>query len=99
MDINQKLLEFLLYSLDKRNLTEKECLLRSGINTSFFSDWKSGKVKSPSFDKIYRILKTLKIPISDLPFEECQGEGQRLSEHYYKADPCIQQAVNKLLDL
>lgn len=70
MDINDKLLTTILDYLKKHNIKEKECLKACQINTSFFSDWKAGKIKSPSFDKIYRILKYLNISFENISFEK-----------------------------
>lgn len=52
---SQKVLERILELVKDNGITEKECLRACKINLSFFTDWKNGKLKTPSFDKISRI--------------------------------------------
>lgn len=49
--------------LEKKNLTEKELLLNCDINTSFLTDWKKGRLKAPSYDKLLKISNYLNIPL------------------------------------
>lgn len=60
------MLNSILSELSQRNISEKECLIGSNISTSFFSDWKAGRLKSPSFDKIFRISLFLDVSIDSL---------------------------------
>lgn len=60
------LLNNILFFLKSKGISEKECLIRSNISTSFFSDWKAGRLKSPTFDKIFRISQTLEVSIDTL---------------------------------
>lgn len=61
-----QMLEKIFCAIEKQHTTAKECLIKSSVNTSFLSDWKTGKIKSPSFDKIYRISKTLGLSLDFL---------------------------------
>lgn len=65
-DINKILLSSILTELQSRNISEKECTLGSNVSQSFFSDWKAGRSKAPSFDKIYRIAQFLNLSIDTL---------------------------------
>ena len=67
------LLNNILYFLKSKGISEKECLIRSNISTSFFSDWKAGRLKSPTFDKIFRISQTLEVSIDTLLSPEKTG--------------------------
>lgn len=58
-----KMLKKILNAIEQRRISEKECLVKSQVNTSFLSDWKNGKIKSPPFDKIYRIARFLNLSL------------------------------------
>lgn len=60
------ILEKIFKAIVEQRITAKECLLKSSVNTSFLSDWKNGKIKSPPFDKIYRIAKFLNLSLDYL---------------------------------
>lgn len=66
MDNAQISLDIILTGLKKHGLTEKQFLILCDINTSFLNDWKSGKVKFPSYDKMIRIAKVLNISLDYL---------------------------------
>ena len=63
-------------------------------STSFFSDWKSGKLKSPSFDKIYRISLYLGLSLDNLIINESTSK-QKFEYHQNSFSPDQQE----LLDL
>lgn len=48
-------LEIILFLIKERGITEKELLKQCNINTSFLTDWKSGRIKKPSYDKLLKI--------------------------------------------
>lgn len=58
-----RMLKQILNAIEQRRISEKECLVKSQVNTSFLSDWKNGKIKSPPFDKIYRIARFLNLSL------------------------------------
>ena len=66
MHSNREILELLLQAIKEQNLTEKQCLLDTGINTSFFSDWKSRRFKNPSQEKVIKLANYLKLSLDDL---------------------------------
>jgi transcriptional regulator with XRE-family HTH domain len=63
---NRRMLGLILKKIEERGITEKECLVGSQVNTSFLSDWKKEKIKSPPFDKIYRISRYLNLSLDRL---------------------------------
>lgn len=65
-NINTILLTNILNIISTKGITEKECLEKAGLSTSYLSDWKSGKSKNPTFDRIYRIANALNEPIDKL---------------------------------
>jgi transcriptional regulator with XRE-family HTH domain len=60
------LLKNILDLIKKSGLTEKKVLLDTGINTSFFSDWKNNRLKNPSIDKIKAIANYLDVSVDYL---------------------------------
>lgn len=66
MNNSQKILDILLQSIQKKNTTEKKCLLDCGINTSFLTDWKGGRLKNPAYDKIVKLAEYLEIDLNYL---------------------------------
>lgn len=79
------LLNNILYFMKSKGISEKECLVKSNISTSFFSDWKAGRLKNPTFDKIYRISKTLDVSIDTLISAE-KSEAAPLLSHDLSPD-------------
>lgn len=65
-NVSQVILKNILAILKQRNITENQCLIDTNINTSFFTDWKSGKLKNPSIDKIFLISSYLGVSIDYL---------------------------------
>ncbi|WP_283606537.1 helix-turn-helix domain-containing protein [Faecalispora anaeroviscerum] len=97
------MLNKILLAIDQRGITAKECLIQSNVNTSFLSDWKNGKIKSPPFDKIYRISEFLNLSLDLLADDnvtdarkhnESTPENQQtLLEDFIKLDKREQQIV------
>jgi phage repressor protein C with HTH and peptisase S24 domain len=75
---SQKVLGIILHNIQNVGLTEKECLISCGINTSFLTDWKSNKIKTPSYDKIVKLSRFLNIDLNQLllgsRFEQTEEE-------------------------
>lgn len=63
MNSSQEILDIIIHYIDKSGKTEKECLISCGINTSFLTDWKKGKLKTPAYDKIVKLAIFLEIDI------------------------------------
>ena len=98
MDINATLLTSLLEIMKNKNVVEKDCLKSCEINTSFFSDWKAGRLKSPSFDKIYRICQYLDISIDTLiQYDNKPSNQQELLNLYSKLNSHEQKLVLSLV--
>lgn len=61
MNNSQEILDIIMQKITKSGLTAKECLISCDINTSFLTDWKNGKTKTPSYDKIIKLAEYLDI--------------------------------------
>ena len=66
MNNSQKILSIIMDYIAQSGKTAKDCLLSCEINTSFLTDWKNQKIKSPSYDKIVRLAEYLNIDINYL---------------------------------
>lgn len=66
MRTNEEILKILLTSIKSKGFTEKDCLLSTSINTSFLTDWKKGRLKTPSYDKIIKLAQYLDISLDFL---------------------------------
>lgn len=98
MDISSRAREVILATIQNKGLTEKQCATDCGLSSGFFADWKAGRVKSPSFDKIYKICKYLEMSIDSLNTEssftvsssqnsfDVSMDEQRLIEKYRALD-------------
>ncbi|WP_129588148.1 helix-turn-helix domain-containing protein [Clostridium minihomine] len=99
---SRKLLEKILKAIDEQGLTAKECLIKSQVNTSFLSDWKNGKIKSPPFDKIYRIAKQLNLSLDELTDDSCNkiesahndlSENELFLLNFFRGLPQLEQRI------
>jgi len=59
-------LETILSLIKENDITEKELLKQCGINTSFLTDWKNGRIKNPSFDKLVKIAQYFNVSLDYL---------------------------------
>lgn len=66
MNDSQMILKIIVENINKAGLTEKECLKACDIGLNFLTDWKSGKSKFPSYDKIVKLSQFLKIDLNYL---------------------------------
>ncbi len=64
MNSSYEILDILLQYIQKNGTTEKQCLIDCNINTSFLTDWKNGRLKNPSYDKIVKLAKYLNIDLN-----------------------------------
>lgn len=93
-----RMLKQILNAIEQRQISEKECLVKSQVNTSFLSDWKNGKIKSPPFDKIYRIARFLNLSLDLLadntpPPSQLPEPEQFLLNGFRKLDQLEQQII------
>lgn len=63
MNNSQEILDIIMQYITKSDKTSKECLVSCGINTSFLTDWKNNKIKTPAYDKIVKLADFLSIDI------------------------------------
>lgn len=66
MNSSEKILEILITCIQEKGITEKECLIKCGINTSFFSVWKKQPNQKPSYDKVVTIAVYLDLDLNYL---------------------------------
>lgn len=66
MNSSEDILNILINSIKSQGFTEKECLQATQINTSFLTDWKKGKIKTPSYDKIVKLAMHLQLSLDFL---------------------------------
>lgn len=71
---SQAILEILLQYIQKNGTTEKQCLIDCNINTSFLTDWKGGRLKNPSYDKIVKLAGYLNIDLNLLFLGEINSQ-------------------------
>lgn len=84
----------ILYLIKEKGITEKECLKTANINTSFLTDWKNGRIKTPSYDKIVKLAEALNVStdyillgkkVDDLAYNLTETE-KNLIKNYRKLD-------------
>lgn len=103
---NVQLYERLQELCIQKGVSANKMLTECKINSSFMQDLKSKNV-SPSIEKILKLAEYFEVSPNDILLvaysneraNKVSTENQRLLEHYYKADPSIRKAVDKLLDL
>ena len=89
------MLDKIIKSIEQAGLTAKECLIRSKVNTSFLSDWKNGKIKSPPFDKIYRIAECLNLSLDRLADSE-EADAHKFDAHLSDKEKSLLDDFTKL---
>lgn len=72
MNNSEQVLQIILDSIESKNILKQECLNACGLSSTFFSDWKAGRFKNPSYDKIIKIAMYLNI---DLYYLFCGKTG------------------------
>lgn len=97
------ILERILETTKNKGITEKELLIATGLNTSFLTDWKKGRAKSPSIDKIIKIANYLNLSLdwlasgkhtASLSIEEIE-----IIKSYRSISEANKEAIQLLLDL
>lgn len=89
------MLDKIIKAIEEAGLTAKECLIRSKVNTSFLSDWKNGKIKSPPFDKIYRIAECLNLSLDRLASSE-EPDAHKWDSHLSDREKTLLEDFKKL---
>ena len=100
---NDLILERILETLKNKGITEKELLTALKINTSFLTDWKKGRLKSPSVDKIILIANYLNLSLDWLASGKYSAsynlEELKILSDYKMISAENKEAVQTLLDL
>ena len=91
MHNSQEILDIIMQNISKSGKTAKECLIACEINTSFLTDWKNNKIKTPAYDKIVKLADFLNIDIGwlftgkeKIPSTELSEDEQELIRIYNK---------------
>lgn len=98
MDFTNKILRI----MDERGITAYQICKNLHISNTTFSSWKKGT--KPSIDKVIEILRYLQLSADEI-FEltnnsEVLTESEKLLLNAYRqANPGIQEAIRKLLDV
>lgn len=66
MNDSQTILKIIVENINNSGLSEKDCLKVCSIGANFLTDWKSGKSKFPSYDKIVKLAQYLNIDLDYL---------------------------------
>lgn len=88
MNSSQRILEIIVENINNKKITEKDCLIACDINYSFLTQWKNGKIKLPSYDKIVKLAQYLEIDLDYLFYDKkiqkdvFSEDKQRLLEMY-----------------
>lgn len=96
MEFTEKILQI----MDERGITAYEICKKLKISNTTFSSWKKGS--KPSIDKAVEILRYLQLSadeIFELKSEEFTEHEHNVITSYRAANPGIQDAVDKLLDV
>jgi len=90
-----------VYSLLEQNNKEaRELAFHIGVTPSTLSEWRAGRLKAPSIDKVEKIADFFNISLDELigrdilPTDE---KGKQLLENFKAASPSVQEAVLKAL--
>ncbi len=76
MDFAEQAKSLIISTLEERGISDRACLVGSGLTLTFLADWRSGKVRNPSFDKVCRIFKYLGLSIDNM----CPIEAPALAD-------------------
>ena len=80
--ITDVLLKNILDIIRKHGISEKDCLVNANLSSSYFSDWKAGRLKSPTIDKVFRISQVLGVSIDSLlGISQSQNEASAESKY------------------
>ena len=81
MNGSEKILQIFLDAIKKKDITEKECLISSNVNTSFFTDWKNRKSSKPAYDKVVAIANYLGIDLNYLFNDEDTSFAKNITDN------------------
>lgn len=65
-DISESARNLVVETLESKGISDRTCLMACEINPSFLSDWRSGNIKNPAFDKVYRLFKHLNLSMDNM---------------------------------
>lgn len=95
----------ILQCIEEKNIKEKDLLIATKINTSFLTDWKKGRLKNPSYDKLVKISHYLNLSLDYLlTGEEFIGnelsmDEQKILSMYRSLNEKNQHKIEGMLEL
>lgn len=90
-------IENLIQELKKRGIKKTELARQIQIPESTIRSWEKGS--QPTIDKVIKIADYLELSIDELCERNAKNNENKIQRAYNKAEPEIQIAINKLLDL
>lgn len=90
-------IEKLLNELKERKISKSELARRTEIGDSTIRSWEKGS--QPTLDKLIKIANYLNITLDELCCYNAKNRKNDIQAAYNAADPGIQAAVRKLLDV
>lgn len=81
MNNSEQVLQIILDSIESKDILKQDCLNACGLSTTFFSDWKAGRFKNPSYDKVIKIAAYLNIDLYYLFYGETGMRSCLLDTH------------------
>ena len=81
MNTSTQILELILKTIDEKKILKQDCINACGLSSTFFSDWKAGRFKSPSYEKIIKIAVYLDIDLYYLFLGDTGYNSYFLNEH------------------
>lgn len=108
MNLNETLVKNITHYIDMYGMTESECLAQCHIHSNFMCNLKSGKLKKPSFEDIYKIAEFFKVSLDQMinytPVDEepqikyhKRREARVFYNKYRQLSPLSKQRVNDLI--
>lgn len=92
-----KFIEKLLAELKKRNISKSELARCTEIGDSTIRSWEKGS--QPTLDKLIKIANFLNLTLDELCCYNAKNRNNEIQAAYDRAEPAIQEAVRKLLDI
>lgn len=108
MDLNEVLVKNITFYIEMYGLTESECLSECKIHSNFMSNLKSGKLKKPAFEDVYKIAKFFRVSLDQMICYIPENDEPNIKYHkrrearifynrYRQLNPISKQLVNELI--
>ena len=81
MNTSEQIFNIIVKTIEEKNILKQDCINACGLSSTFFSDWKAGRFKSPSYDKLIKIAVFLDIDLYYLFLGDKECKSYLLDEH------------------